>query len=60
MEFIILVIAFLIALGCEKAPERKKVYVARQSDPKAVYGHQRKQVIRAVGGRRVGRISKSA
>ena len=31
MEFIILVVAFLIALGCEKAPEDKSVYAAKQS-----------------------------
>ena len=60
MEFIILVVAFLIALGCEKAPEEKKVYDARQSARKVAYARNEKQAIRAVGGRRIRKVSKSA
>lgn len=49
MEFLILVVLFLIALGCEKEPQEENVYVARRPARRVArgYAHAKKRVSRS-------------
>ena len=61
MEFLILVVLFLIALGCEKAPEGN-VYVAKRPARRAAgqYNGISSRAIRTVSHRHIHKVPRGA